>query len=174
VHDLDQRRAKVPAEQRREFPTVATSMSARRDDVLYAGRSGLPAVARDFFDHLLRLRLLQPLSANGFLKNHAECLSTFSTAEHLAGALIQDQLLTRYQIDRVMAGTIHGLVLGHYHILDRLGAGAMGIVFLGEHTLMKRRVAIKVLAVDEDCPSVHLERFYAEMQVLARLHHRIS
>jgi serine/threonine protein kinase len=171
VHDLDQRRTKTPADWRSEYVTVATNVSARSAEGHSDGRSSLPAVARDFFDHLLRLRLLQPRSANSFLNTHSEHLSEFSTAERLAGALIQDQLLTRYQIERVMAGTTHGLVLGHYRVLDRLGAGAMGVVFLGEHTLMKRRVAIKVLPVDDDCPSVHLERFYTEMQVLARLHH---
>jgi response regulator RpfG family c-di-GMP phosphodiesterase len=70
-----------------------------------------------------------------------------------------------------MAGTTHGLVLGNYCVLNRLGAGSMGSVFLAEHTLMKRRVAVKVLPVDDDCPSDLLNRFYAEMRVLADLHH---
>ena len=47
----------------------------------------------------------------------------------------------------------------------------MGVVFLAEHYLMKRRVAVKILPVDEDCPVDLLERFYGEIRVLADLHH---
>jgi response regulator RpfG family c-di-GMP phosphodiesterase len=47
----------------------------------------------------------------------------------------------------------------------------MGVVFLAEHSLLRRRVAIKVLPVDDNLPSAILERFYAEMRVLADLHH---
>jgi len=39
----------------------------------------------------------------------------------------------------------HGLVLGNYRVLDRLGSGGMGVVYLAEHCLLKRRVAVKVL-----------------------------
>src|SRR5262249_40211300 len=43
--------------------------------------------------------------------------------------------------------------------------------FLAEHHLMKRRVAIKVFPVDEDCPPALRKRIYAEMHILAGLHH---
>ena len=38
-----------------------------------------------------------------------------------------------------------GTKLGHYEIIDRLGAGGMGEVYLGEDTRLGRKVAIKVL-----------------------------
>ena len=47
----------------------------------------------------------------------------------------------------------------------------MGVVYLAEHSLLKRRVAIKVLPVDENLPPALQERFYAEMCVLADLRH---
>jgi response regulator RpfG family c-di-GMP phosphodiesterase/tRNA A-37 threonylcarbamoyl transferase component Bud32 len=71
----------------------------------------------------------------------------------------------------VLVGTTHGLVLGSYRVLERLGAGGMSYVFQAEHCLMKRRVAVKVLPMDEDLPSSVRDRFYAEMRVLAELHH---
>src|ERR1700677_3764805 len=37
------------------------------------------------------------------------------------------------------------LVDGRYRILNLLGEGGMGSVFLAEHTLIKRKVAIKIL-----------------------------
>ena len=37
------------------------------------------------------------------------------------------------------------VVEGRYRVMKVLGEGGMGTVFLAEHTLIKRRVAIKVL-----------------------------
>ena len=79
--------------------------------------------------------------------------------------------LTEYRLGRVLAGNTHGLILGPYRVLDRLGEGGMGVVVLGEHFLLHRRVAIKVVSVDDKFPPDVLDRFYAEMRVLAELRH---
>lgn len=68
-----------------------------------------------------------------------------SETERLLPLLVRYGLLTEYQAARVEAGKTYGLVLGQYRILDRLGAGGMGIVFKAEHVDMRRQVAIKVL-----------------------------
>jgi serine/threonine protein kinase len=131
----------------------------------------LPPLAQAFLDNLLRMKLLTASLAGQFLQANAPNLPELKNASLVGEALIRSGLLTQYQLDRLYSGTTHGLVLGSYRVLARLGSGGMGTVFLGEHMMMRRRVAIKVLPVDDDCPSSHLDRFYAEMRVLAQLQH---
>ena len=57
-------------------------------------------------------------------------------------------------------------------MLDRIGVGGMGVVLKGEHTCLRRLVAIKVLSLppDEDNTCL-LTRFYSEMRTVAQLQH---
>ena len=132
---------------------------------------GLHADARTFLQRIVRLGLLQSGVVDVFLSEREERLSQYFDGAQIGQALVQSGLLTNYQLDRVLAGSTHGLVLGNYRVLDTLGSGGMGVVFLAEHSLMKRRVAIKVLPVDDDCPLSVKERFYSEMRVQAELFH---
>lgn len=85
--------------------------------------------------------------------------------------LAEHNLLTTYQVDRIKAGTTYGLVLGNYRVLERIGAGGMGVVFRGEHALLRRIVAIKVLPLSRDQDVRLLMRFQAEMRMVATLQH---
>src|SRR5207248_1869563 len=66
-------------------------------------------------------------------------------AKQLALSLIERGILTHFQADQLLRGRWRGFFLGKYVILERLGVGGMGIVYLGEHRYLRRRVAIKVL-----------------------------
>src|SRR6202011_5038655 len=100
-----------------------------------------------------------------------ENLEGIGKEDELLAQLVEQKLLTEYQAARVGAGTTFGLVLGNYRVLDRLGAGAMGVVFMAEHMDMRRRVAIKVLALSPDHEPLVLRRFYAEMRAVSQLQH---
>src|SRR2546421_130177 len=92
-----------------------------------------------------------------------EELAAISDKEVLLNSLMEKGLLTEYQAARVQKGMAFGMVLGNYRLLDRIGAGGMGIVYLCEHTVMRRQLAIKVLS-DVDSQSAPLVmRFYSEM-----------
>jgi response regulator RpfG family c-di-GMP phosphodiesterase len=121
--------------------------------------------------NLLDLRLLQATAVHSFLGARANLLSDLNTRERIGRALVHDGLLTGYQLERLLSGKVYGLVLGNYRVLEELGTGGMGVVYQAEHLLMKRRVAVKVLPVDEECPVSVRQRFYGEMRVLAELHH---
>lgn len=85
--------------------------------------------------------------------------------------LVENGLLTEYQQARIQAGTTYGLILGNYRVLDRLGAGGMGVVFRAEHIDLRRQVAIKVLPLSGESNSGLLSRFMTEMRAVARLNH---
>ena len=94
-----------------------------------------------------------------------------SEVKRLLPLLVQYDLLTEYQADRVEAGTTYGLVLGNYRVLDRLGMGGMGVVFRAEHMEMRRLVAIKLMPIYVDRePSIE-QRFHREMRIVAQLQH---
>src|SRR5437867_2930015 len=89
----------------------------------------------------------------------------------LAAALVRDGLLTNFQSEQLMQGKWRRFAIGKYKVLERLGSGGMGSVYLCEHKFMRRRVAVKVLpAAKAEDPS-SLERFYREARAAAALDH---
>ncbi len=128
-------------------------------------------IAQTFLGNLLNWQLLTPDMIEPFLESRADRLGEYVGEVELGKALVEEGYLTRYQLDRALSGRIHGLILGNYRVLDQVGKGGMGSVYRAEHRLMKRRVAIKVLPVDDDVHPSLLHRFYGEMKVLAELNH---
>jgi len=66
---------------------------------------------------------------------------------------------------------IGDVVEGRYRILKTLGQGGMGTVFLAEHALIKRRVAIKILHPDLATDADVIERFMNEARAAGTLGH---
>jgi len=64
-----------------------------------------------------------------------------------------------------------GKTLGHYRILDQLGAGGMGEVYRAEDTTLRREVALKVLPAELSADPQSLARFKREARSLAALDH---
>src|SRR5205823_1431183 len=64
-----------------------------------------------------------------------------------------------------------GLTVGPYEILNLLGAGGMGEVYLAEDTRLGRRVALKVLLAHFTDDPERLQRFEQEARAASMLNH---
>ena len=64
-----------------------------------------------------------------------------------------------------------GSAVGPYQILEKLGAGGMGEVFLGHDPRLERRVALKCLMAAETQPGEVRTRVLREARAAARLNH---
>ncbi len=60
---------------------------------------------------------------------------------------------------------------GQYRILNKIGAGGMGEVYMAEHQLLKRPCALKLIRPESGADGVALARFEREVQSAARLSH---
>ena len=86
-------------------------------------------------------------------------------------AMVVDGLLTAFQAEQFLLGKWRGFTIGKYKLLERVGVGGMGQVFLCEHMFMKRRVAIKVLPPAKAEQPAALGRFYREARAAGSLEH---
>ena len=94
-----------------------------------------------------------------------------SETKALAERLVKDSLLTDYQVRRFLSGKSHGLIVGKYVILDRIGSGSMGRVYKAHHQLMGRVVALKIIAPEIVTNDRVVARFQREMRLVGRLDH---
>lgn len=89
----------------------------------------------------------------------------------LAGFMVRDGLLSYFQSAQLVLGKWRGFTLGSYKVLEQIGSGGMGNVYLCEHMVMRRRVAIKILPLNLVSDPVALGRFQREARAAAVLDH---
>ncbi len=106
-------------------------------------------------DAPLRARLeslLRHHAEDGFLEDPAADLQRMAPAEPLVGEGI-------------------GAVIGRYKLLQKIGEGGMGVVYMAEQEEpVRRRVALKIIKLGMDTKQV-VARFEAERQALALMDH---
>jgi eukaryotic-like serine/threonine-protein kinase len=65
-----------------------------------------------------------------------------------------------------------GTVLGSYRLIDVLGEGGMGVVYLAEHTRLGRRVALKTLRREFAENPQAVRRFFGEARAVNKIRHQ--
>ncbi|MFH1269023.1 MAG: serine/threonine-protein kinase, partial [Planctomycetota bacterium] len=128
----------------------------------------------EFLDFVRRSRLAEPdqLSRVLFQMKKEAGADPIVDPEPIARRLTETGLLSRWQCEKLLEGRHKGFFLGKHKLLDHLGTGGMSSVYLAEHLLMQRRVAIKVLPKAKVQDASYLARFYREAQAVAALDHR--
>ena len=128
----------------------------------------MTTAARDkVLDDLRRSSLLDEERISKFLTEQ----DSDADGQTLLGKMVESGLLTQWQADGLLAGKWRGFFLGKYKLLQPLGNGAMGTVYLAEHKVMRHRVAIKVLARHLMTTPNIVDRFEREARAAAVIHH---
>jgi serine/threonine protein kinase len=89
----------------------------------------------------------------------------------LAVLMVRDGLLTRFWAEQFLLGKWRGFTIGQYKVLERLGSGRTGSVYLCEEPLTRKQVALKILPPNRARNRTWLERFYQEARALAASDH---
>lgn len=128
-----------------------------------------PQVANRFIEQLKRSRLVSTDRLAAFLKRPE--FTPDLTAVETAQFLIRAGILTTFQAERLLAGHSRGLVVGRYKLLEILGTGGMGRLYVAEDMDSGERVAIKMLPERQEADAGLLARFKIEARAGAMLTH---
>lgn len=127
----------------------------------------LPAnAAQAFLDALETSQILSAEALAKIREQHAAA----EDPKVVARDLFKEGKITKWQAQQLLGG-FTGMVVGNYKMLDQLGVGEMGRVYLAEHVQMQRKVALKVLARKHTSQPQVLRRLLAEARRVAAIEH---
>jgi serine/threonine protein kinase len=95
----------------------------------------------------------------------------FPEPADLTDDLVRRGWLTRHQADLLSCGRAAELALGHYTLLEPLGAGGMARVFKARHRCLDRVDALKIMRAEHLADARALRSFQQEARAAARLSH---
>jgi eukaryotic-like serine/threonine-protein kinase len=130
-----------------------------------------PTTIDELLELVRKSEVVEEKKLSSYLEKARAAQSLPNTPTALASLLVRDGLLTQFQAEQFLLGKWKRFCLGKYKVLEKLGAGGMGIVYLCEHKLMRRKVAVKVLPESGAEDSDSLQRFYREARAVAALDH---
>ena len=137
--------------------------SPNRDVEIFTDALALPRAERAAY-------LERACDGDGELRQKVEAL--LEGHEQVGDFLERSPQTTSLQAgSKVSAGEIPGDRIGHYKLLQQIGEGGCGVVFMAEQEEpVRRRVALKIIKPGMDTKSV-IARFEAERQTLALMDH---
>lgn len=96
-----------------------------------------------FSEQLLKSRVVPEAQIREFLNSPRALRASDST--ELAKLSIRERIATRFQAEEILKGRGRRLRVNHFVLLEVLGFGGMGLVYIGRNTLTGERVAMKIL-----------------------------
>ena len=130
-----------------------------------------PATIDDLLDLVQKSGVVDEARLKAHIQKLNESSAVPTEPSKLARVLVRDGLLTYFQAEQLLQGKWKRFTIGKYKVLERIGAGGMGQVFLCEHKLMRRRVAVKVLPTVKAEDPASRDRFYREARAVAAVDH---
>jgi len=118
-----------------------------------------PTNADELLDLIQKSGVVDEVKLRTYIQRLSDPTGIPKDPAKLAGHLVRDAILTYFQAEQLLQGKYKRFSIGKYKVLEKLGAGGMAQVFLCEHKLMRRRVAIKVLPTAKANDPSSLERF---------------
>jgi serine/threonine-protein kinase len=115
--------------------------------------------------------LLTPLGA--WLNGRLSAEVVFGTIDLaiLMGTAVAIAVFGSYRFEVLQREAFQAKELGRYRLKQKLGAGGMGEVYLGEHVLLRRPCAVKLIRPDQKRDPAVMQRFEREVQAMATLTH---
>jgi len=130
-----------------------------------------PANADELLDLIQRSGVADEGKLRSYVQKLTDAAGIPTDPQKFAGVLVRDGVLTYFQAEQLLQGKYKRFTIGKYKVLEKLGAGGMAQVFLCEHKMMRRKVAIKVLPTAKADDPSSLERFYREARAVAAVDH---
>jgi len=125
--------------------------------------------ALDFLTLLEHSRLLPDSDLRAAVDRFG--LEDMLTPDDVADVLVANSLLTRYQANRLLEGRRRGLFIGDFKILEFLGSGGMGYLYIADDVQTGWQVALKVLSDRYRTHKGMLTRFQLEADAGFKLSH---
>src|SRR5829696_8106260 len=131
----------------------------------------VPSSVEELLQLIRKSGMIDEHKLEGYLQRREAGRGLPASAPEAAEALVRAGLLTNFQAEQFLLGKWRGFTIGKYKLLERVGVGGMGQVFLCEHMFMKKRVAVKVLPPAKAEQPAALGRFYREARAAGSLQH---
>ncbi len=131
-----------------------------------------PASSAEFIEFVRKSGLVADDRLNPEVDRISTATATLPSVDELCEDFIRAGLITKFQSKQLKLGRYKRfMVAGKYRLLELIGVGGMGAVYLCEHVFMKRLVAVKVLPLEKLSDPSNLERFYREARAVAAMDH---
>jgi eukaryotic-like serine/threonine-protein kinase len=131
----------------------------------------LPLTIEQLLALVRKSNLVESPRLDAFLERVNEPGKETPSAVELARRMVSEGLITTFQSEQLLQGKWRGFSIGKYKVLERIGSGGMGSVYLCEHIHMRHKVAVKVLPIVKAQEHAALERFRREARAAALLNH---
>ncbi|MFT3878694.1 MAG: serine/threonine-protein kinase [Gemmatales bacterium] len=126
----------------------------------------------NFLDVVRKSKVLDDEKFSQFIERLSTTEPPLDRPEQVAQRLYKEGLLSYFQSKQLLQGRWRRFIIGQkYKLIELIGQGGMGAVYLCEHLSLKRPVAVKVMPEEKvKAPGV-LERFQREARAISQLDH---